>query len=169
MFRTTVTRSLIVGAAMLAAGCSSGMMDANLATQLLSVSPRGGTVGASTTPDIVLTFSRPMLPGMEQYMVLHQGGVIGPTIPMSCNWSDGQKTLTCRPGEPLAPATPYTIHMGGGMMDADGQPVGMERYGMGMGGQWATSGMMAGQAGMMGTGWAHPNGSYGMVFGFTTR
>jgi hypothetical protein len=45
----------------------------------------------------------------------------------------------------------------------------MEQYGMGMGGQWATGGMMGGQTGMMGTGWHNSNGSYGMVFGFTTQ
>jgi hypothetical protein len=46
-----------------------------------------------------------------------------------------------------------------------------------MGGQWATQSMMTGGMGMgsgsmgshMGTGWQHPdNGSYGMVFTFTT-
>jgi hypothetical protein len=169
MFRTTVTRILLAGAAMLAAGCSARMMDTSLATQLVSVSPRGGAEGVSDTPDIVLIFSHPMMAGMEQYLALHQGTATGATIPMNCNWSDGQRTLTCRPGQPLAPGTSYTIHMGGGMMDTDGQPVGMERYGMGMGGRWATGGMMGGQTGMMGSGWMHSNGSYGMVFGFTTR
>jgi hypothetical protein len=29
--------------------------------------------------------------------------------------------------------------------------------------------MMGGNGGMMGSGWAHPNGTYGMIFTFTTR
>ena len=169
MLRIMMPRSLVVGAVWLAAGCSSGMTDANVGTQLLSVSPRGGAVDISTAPDVVLTFSQPMTPGTEQYMALHRGGLTGPTMPMSCNWSDGQKTLVCRPTQPLDSVAGYTIHMGGGMMDAQGQPVAMGRSGMGMGGNWATGGMMGGQQGMMGTGWRDSDGSYGMAFGFTTR
>jgi len=117
----------------------------------------------------MLTFNHPMMSGMEQYLALHVGTVTGPSVPMSCTWLDDRQTLSCHPGQSLASATPYTIHMGGGMMDADGQRVGMESYGMAMGGQWATGGMMGGQSGMMGSGWMHSNGSYGMVFGFTTQ
>ena len=165
----STVRSLIAGAAVLSSACSSTMMDTELATQLLSVSPRGGTTSVAASSDIVLTFNRPMMTGMEQYMALHQGVVTGPTIPMGCNWSDSQKTLTCRPGQPLASATRFVIHLGGGMMDANGLRMGMERNGFGMGGQWATATMMGGQTGMMGNGWMHDNGSYGMVFEFTTQ
>ncbi|NOT09155.1 MAG: hypothetical protein HOP28_13225, partial [Gemmatimonadales bacterium] len=117
---TSVTRSLISGVAILAAGCGSSMMDNNLATQLLSISPSGGATGVSTMPDIVFTFNRPMMTGMERYLALHQGGLTGPTMPMSCNWSDGRATLTCRPDRPLAQVSAYTMHLGGGMMDAEG-------------------------------------------------
>jgi hypothetical protein len=65
------------------------------------------------------------------------------------------------------------IHLGGGMMDADDQPVNMEQHGLAMGGQWLMAGMMGGiHAGspmhMLGAGWRGANGSYGMVFPFTT-
>lgn len=169
MLNFSAVRGLVAGTAILAAGCGSNMMGTEAATQLLSVSPRGGTASVAVSADIVLTFNQPMMPGMEQYLALHQGTAAGPTISMSCNWSDGQKTLTCRPGQPLTAATRYTVHLGGGMMNANGQRVGMDRYGMGMGGQWATGGMMGSQTGMMGTGWMHANGSYGMVFEFTTQ
>lgn len=169
MIEKSVVRGLIAGALVLTAGCSSNMIDAAPATQLVSVSPRGGAASVTVSADIVLTFNQGMMAGMEQFMALHQGGVTGPTAAMTCNWSDGQRMLTCRPGQPLAAGTRYTIHVGGGMMDASGLSVGMDRYGMGMGGQWATGGMMGGQTGMMGTGWMHANGSYGMVFEFTTR
>lgn len=169
MFRILAAPGLLAGAALVAAGCSSSMMDANLETQLLSVSPRGGAIGVAATSDIVFTFNRPMMTGMEQYVVLHQGDVTGPAMPMRCTWAGGQRTLGCRPDQPLAPATRFTIHLGGGMMDAEGGGVGIGRFGMGMGGQWATGGMMGGQSGMMGAGWMHGNGSYGMLFEFTTQ
>ncbi len=169
MTEIPVVRVLIMGALVLATACTSSMMDTGAATQLVSVSPRGGAAGVAVSPDIVLTFSEPMMTGMEQYMALHQGGVTGPTTPMTCSWSDGRRTLSCRPGQPLAAGTRYTIHVGGGMMDANDLPVGMDQYGMGMGGQLATGGMMGGQTGMMGTGWMHADGSYGMMFDFTTR
>lgn len=162
-------RSLVAGAVILSSACSSSMMDTELATQLLSVSPRGGTTNVVTSSDIVLTFDQPMMAGMEQYLALHQGAVTGATMPMGCNWSNAQRTLTCRSSQPLASATRYVIHMGGGMMDANGLRVGMESSGVGMGGQWVGSGMMTGQASMMGNGWKHTNGSYGMAFEFTTK
>jgi len=64
-------------------------------------------------------------------------------------------------------------HIGGAMMDANSHPVDMDQFGMQMGGQWATQGMMgATHSGMpwsmMGFGWRHQNGSYGMVFTFST-
>jgi len=65
------------------------------------------------------------------------------------------------------------VHLGGGMMTQAGQALDYGRYGPGMGGQWIMGGMMAtshGGAswGMMGPGWRNANGSYGMVFSFTT-
>lgn len=169
MIKKFVVRGLIAGALVLAAGCGSNMMDAGPAAQLVSVSPRGGAADVTVSADIVLTFNQGMMAGMEQFMMLHQGGVTGPTAAMTCSWSDGQRMLTCRPGQPLAAGTRYTIHVGGGMMDASGLSVGMDRYGMGMGGQRVTGGMMGGQAGMMGSGWMQVDGSYGMMFEFTTR
>lgn len=169
MFQISVRRSIIAGLAFLGTGCGSDMMDADAATQLLSVSPQGGATAVATTTDIVLTFSGSMTAGMEQYLALHKGGLTGPTIQISCAWSNSHTTLTCHPGSPLELATRHTIHMGGGMMDASGQRIGMERHGMSMGGQWVTSDMMGGQTGMMGEGWRHANGSYGMAFEFTTQ
>ncbi len=164
-----VVRRLTAGLAILAAGCSSNPMDTGFATQLVSVSPRGGAMGVTPTAVIVLVFSRSMMSGMEQYLALHQGGPVDPVTPMNCNWSDGRTTLTCRPGQPLARATRYTVHLGGGVMDGSGRHVGMERNGMAMGGRWAARETMGGQLGMMGSGWRHTNGSYGMVFEFDTE
>jgi Bacterial Ig-like domain len=167
MFGNALVRGVAAGAAISAAGCSFGMTDADLATQLLSVSPRGGTVGVSATPDLVVTFTRPMMAGMEEYLVLHQGGLIGPTMPIRCNWSDDQTTLTCHPTQTLVPTTVYTIHLKGGIMDADGEPVGTRRYGTPMGGAWAGDATHY-RFGSGGGGWHTPTWSRGMLFEFTT-
>jgi len=170
MFKATAIRVLLIGAALVIGGCSSGVTDTTEPAVLLSVSPAGGAVGVSTTPDVVFRFSGPMMSGMEQYAALHQGGLNAPTMPMTCTWSDNGQTLTCRPTQPLDALTPCTIHLGGGMLDAEGRPLGLSGHGPGMGGQWVTGGMMGAQSGMMGTGWMTPGGGgYGMMFGFTTR
>lgn len=144
-----------------------------MGTAFLSVNPQGGMMGVATSTPLSFRFGGPMAPGMEQYFDLHMGGLDGPVVPMSCGWSADRTTLTCNPAAPLQPRTTYTIHMGGGMMDADARPVGFDTYGPMMGGQWIMGGMMAGTHagmswGMMGNGWRNANGAYGMAFSFTT-
>lgn len=86
-------------------------------------------------------------------------------------WSTDRTVLTFTPAQPLKAQTRYSLHLGGGMRDTDG---GFVDYGPCVGqygGQWATQGMMGGGmmgGNMMGEGWRHPNGTYGMVFTFTT-
>ena len=80
-------------------------------------------------------------------------------------------TLTCTPTNPLAAGTQYTIHVGGGMTDAQGHMMDLDSW-TSMGGEWATGGMMGGThagqpIGMMGPGWMHGS-AYGMLFTFTT-
>ena len=157
-------------------GSGSGMMGGPTTTgaAFMSVSPQGGTSGVSPATPLSFRFGGPMAPGMEQYFDLHVGGLEGPMVPMSCGWSAERTTLTCNPAAPLQPRTTYAIHMGGGLADASGHPVGYEGYGPMMGGQWIQGGTMPGMHGggmgwgMMGNGWRHANGSYGMVFTFTT-
>ena len=127
---------------------------------------------------VVVRFSHPIAEGMEEYAALMEGSVTGPEVPGAWALSADQTTLTFTPGSPLKPATTYVIHIGGGMMDEDGDSVDLDMYGPGMGGMWATGSMMAGGMGMgmggqtgwhMGAGWAGPSsGTYGMVFTFTT-
>ncbi len=58
------------------------------------------------------------------------------------------------------------------MRDASGRPIDYGPCLSQYGGQWATSGMMdggmMGDGSMMGPGWRAANGTYGMVFTFTT-
>ena len=142
-------------------------------TAFLSASPRGGATGVASNATMMFQFSGTMGAGMEQFFDLHNGSLSGPTMPMACNWSADRSTVTCTAHVPLDPGMQYVMHMGGGMVDANGRPVDLDQYGMPMGGQWATQGMMGATHGgmpwsMMGSGWRHPNGSYGMVFGFIT-
>jgi hypothetical protein len=147
---------------------------------LLSVQPSPGSTDVTVGSSVVVTFDHAIADGMEEYAALHEGDVTGPGVPGMWLISDDATTLTFTPDEPLKPATTYVIHVGGGMMDDHGNVVDLEDHGLAMGGQWATESMMTGGMGPgmmgggepgqhMGEGWQHPaNGSYGMVFTFTT-
>ena len=140
---------------------------------LMSVSPAGGAAGVPVGSSMTFRFSGAMGAGMEQYVDLHMGDLSGAEVAMSCAWSPDRTLLTCTPGSALAAHATYALHMGGGMMSAGGAVIDYTTYGLGMGGQWIMGGMMTsshgGRAwGMMGSGWHNANGSYGMVFAFTT-
>lgn len=151
----------------------SGMGPQGYAPALVSVTPAGGATGVPTSTSITLRFGTAMAVAMDQYMDLHVGSIAGPVVPMGCAWSPDRTTLTCTPSAPLDPRTTYVFHLGGGMMTQAGEPIDYGRYGPAMGGQWLMGGMMGPSHGghpwgMMGPGWRHPNGSYGMEFSFTT-
>lgn len=151
----------------------SGMGPQGYGPALVSVTPTGGSVGVSTSTAVQLRFGVAMAAGMEQYVDLHLGDVEGPVVPIGCVWSPDRTTLTCTPTAVLAPRTAYVLHVGGGLMTQDHQSIDYGHYGPAMGGGWLMGGMMGlGHAGhgwaTMAPGWRHPNGSYGMVFPFTT-
>ena len=174
-----VVWALVGAAAFLAAGCGSetdmmtGPGGATGSPALTSMIPTGGAMGVPVGSALEFHWGTPMGVGMEQYIDLHMGDLSGPVVPMSCAWSGDQTSLVCNPGSPLQPGTQYVAHVGGGLMDATGQVVDMNMYGPGFGGQWVQGGMMGpGHGGngwgMMGGGWRHSNGAYGMAFTFTT-
>lgn len=174
--RTYAWIALATAATLGATGCTDSTTSLEPETELLSVTPRGGEVNVDTASQVVVTFSHAMDAMMTEYAALHEGDVNGPEVPGTWAMSGDSTAMTFTPEQPLAPATDYTIHLGGGMMDAEGHPVGMGTYGEMMGGMWASQSMMMG-GGMMGggmhehmsEGWEHPeNGSYGMIFTFTT-
>ena len=140
---------------------------------LISITPRGGATGVPVSSQVALRFGAAMGTGMEQYVDLHMDDLAGPIVPMNCGWSVDRTTLNCRLQGPLYPRSTYVVHVGGGMMTQTGQLLDYTQYGPMMGGQWIMGGMMGGGHGghpwgMMGSGWHNPNGSYGMVFPFTT-
>jgi len=139
---------------------------------LMAVSPAAGATGVSVGSPITFRFSGAMGTGMEQYMDLHMGDLSGTAMPMTCAWSADRTLVTCTPASPLASGRMYAIHLGGGMTSASGATVDCTT-GLSMGGQWIMGGMMTGTHGgmgwgMMSNGWRNANGSYGMVFSFTT-
>ena len=179
-----MTRRIGISGAFLAAvlgsacGGGSGMMGSGMngpssaAAALMSVSPAAGATGVAVGAGLTVRFSGAMGAGMEQYVDLHLGDLSGAEVAMTCAWSADRTLLTCSPGSPLASHTTYAIHLGGGMMSSGGVAVDYTA-GLGMGGQWIMGGMMTGTHGgmgwgMMGSGWRNANGSYGMVFTFTT-
>lgn len=166
-------------APVLLAACSGGSAPTAVAapTELLSVAPTGGSTDVSVDTVVTVTFDHAMNPAMSQYADLHEGDLSGPVVEGTWSWSQDTTVLTFTPSAPLKAATTYTIHLGGGMMDADGEPVDMDEYGPGCGGQTATAGMMGAGGGMMGSGgqgshmgqgWQSADGDYGMIFTFTT-
>lgn len=147
---------------------------------LLSMEPAAGSMDVSVGASVVITFDHSIGAGMEQYAALHEGELTGPEVEGMWTRSEDGTMLTFEPAAPLKAATTYVVHIGGGMMDDHGNHVDLEQHGLGMGGEWATQSMMSGggmgsgmgmgaTGQMMGDGWAHPNnGSFGMIFSFTT-
>lgn len=167
----------------LAVGCSDGATEPGTEeTVLLSLVPQGGATGVDPNAPVVIRFSHPMMQGMEDYADVHESAVEGPLVLGAWSWSADITALTFTPDAPLKAQTQYVIHIGGGMEDQEGHHVNIEAHGIGMGGQWMTQRMYQGGqhgygmgqgggmgGGGMGAGWTHPsNGSYGMVFIFTT-
>ena len=153
--------------------CSSNPTSPVSRTVVASVVPAGGSVAVPTGSPVMVTFSNPMQPGMQTYAALHEGSVTGPVVAGAWMWSGDHTRLTFTPTMALQAHTTYTLHMGGGMLDASGTPVDYQSCVDRMGGAWATPAMMGGGgmmggSSMMGPGWEGPNGMYGMTFTFTT-
>lgn len=178
------SKGLAIGAVtLLLAACGSEMTAPTItdgtAASVVAVQPAGGTSDVSTSSAIVITFDHAMPMAMQGYVTLHRGNVTDSLVGCVPSWSTDSLTLTMTPMAMMHSGTAYTIHVGGGMMDAMGDSVGLAMHGTGMGGQWATGSMMNGTGMMggggpmasqeMGTGWNGGNGAYGMVFAFTTQ
>lgn len=145
---------------------------------LIEVTPAGGTTGIGLDGVVTLEFDHAMDPAMSSYADMHDGDLAGPEVPGTWDWLADHTVLRFTPAGGFEPATTYTIHVGGGMMDADGHVVALEPHGGEMGGEWATDAMMGMGGGTgghmdpadhMGAAWDHPsNGSHGMIFTFST-
>jgi hypothetical protein len=158
------------------AGC--GGSDASSPSEALAtvarVSPDPGATNVDPAEPIVIEFSHVMRSGMEQYIDVHEGSSLaGPVVAGTWHWSGDHATATFTPDHPLRSQTQYLIHVGGGIRDRDGQQLDHENCTR-LGGAIATQERMHGGegrhggAGMMGSGWQHSDGTWGMTFAFTT-
>lgn len=174
----TLTGSLVL----MAGACSDDVTgpDTDVAA-LLSMEPAPGSVDISVGASVDITFDHAIGFGMQEYAALHEGALTGPEVEGAWTLSEDRMVLTFTPDQQLQAATTYVVHLGAGMTDEHGNHVSLEQHGLGMGGEWATESMTTGGMGsgmgsgmgqndqMMGDGWAHPtNGSFGMIFSFTT-
>jgi hypothetical protein len=148
------------------------------APTVLALSPANAAVGADPAHPIVITFSHAMMIGMEALVVLHEGSVTGPPVAGVAVWSPDRTVLTYTPQSSLKARTTYRLHLSPSLRSADGQPINLGACTQ-LGGQFATAGMMgissgggmmngAWGPGMMGEGWRSADGTYGMLFTFTT-
>ena len=159
----------LTAAILAAAACgSSDMMNpGDDPPAVARVVPGAEATGVDPAAPIVVEFTHGMMAGMEQFVALHEGGTpAGPVVDGAWTWSSDRTVLTFVPAVPLRSNTRYSIHLGGGMRDSVNREVDHGACAV-QGGRTTTSGMMAG-SGMMGGGWRHSNGTYGMLFSFTT-
>jgi len=152
--------------------------EANVAT-VLSLSPANATVGVDPTKPVVITFSHSMMTGMELLVVLHEGSLTGPTVVGVATWSTDRTILTFAPSSPLKSHTTYMLHLSPSLKDSAGKTIDLAACTQ-LGGKYATAGMMGLSSGtgmmnsgtwgpgMMGAGWQAADGTFGMVFSFTT-
>lgn len=181
MFRRSLTISFATTALLLGA-CTNNTLapgeTATLAPALASLSPAAGAASVDPTKPITLTFTMSMMSGMEMLVVVHEGTVTGAQVAGTSVWSIDRKTMTFTPSSTLKAQSMYVVHLSPNLQGANGTMINM-MSGSTMGGRSVTSGMMGltaggimmnGQLGpgMMGTGWQASNGTYGMVFTFTT-
>lgn len=145
---------------------------------LLAVQPTGGAFGVAISTQVSITFSHPLPEHVAAFVDMHQGPLTGPMVEGTWSFTPDHMTLMFEPGQPMHSGTGYTIHLGGGMVDTFGRPVDLGTRRAECGGEWALGPMFDGagmpgghgweNSGHLGNGWAHTNGSYGMVFSFTT-
>lgn len=184
---------LSVAALLLSAACAknaasptdaAGML-ATTAPALLSLSPVSGMTGVDPMKPIVLTFNMGMMTGTDMLVVVHEGSVTGAQIAGTSTWSSDRRTMTFTPTTALKPKTTYVVHLSPSMIGTNGKAIDLGSCAK-IGGQTVTGGMMGSTGngmmgsssggmvngswgpGMMGAGWQATDGTFGMVFSFTT-
>ena len=181
MYRTSLVLATLASLLTIEA-CSAGSssptdvlaIDAPIA---LSVLPAAATTGVDPTRPITITFSMSMMSGMEMLVVVHEGSVNGPQVTVSSSWSPDRRVLTITPSVMLKAKSTYAVHMSPSLQGTNGKmidvtqcaTIGCQHVSGGMMDSGA-SGMMNGSwgAGMMGAGWKAGDGTFGMLFTFTT-
>lgn len=171
MSRSRMLALAAVGATM---ACGTPSSPASGAGQLTGVAPSAEAVGVDVGSPVVLTFSAPMMTAMDSVVALHDGDLQGANVPGHFRWSATRDSLIFMPDSALMANHHYSVHVGGGMLDAMGDTVDLQFAHDSLGCSWATGsmmgsgGMMGGPGTEMGPGWRDARGTYGMAWSFTT-
>lgn len=159
-----------------ACGRSDNPVDAaTAAPSLASLQPANAATGIDPGAPVVLRFNHAMMTGMEMLVVLHEGSITGAVVATTATWSADRTVLTLHPQVPMKRATTHVVHLSPSLQDTAGRMINMSPATM-MGGQAVSGSMMGGGSmmngqwgpGMMGAGWQASNGTFGMMFTFTT-
>lgn len=145
---------------------------------VLNLTPPNAATGVDPSLPIVITFNHTMMPGIESLVILHEGAVSGPAVSGVATWSSDRRVLTFIPAAPLKSRTTYVLHLSPSLRSATGQRINLAACAR-LGGRTVTNGMLgvgprggmmngAWGPGMMGDGWRAADGTFGMIFTFTT-
>jgi hypothetical protein len=147
------------------------------APAVVSIRPSASTTGVDPSLPITITFSMSMMPGAEMLVVVHEGSVTGPQVAGTSAWSADRKVMTFTPAAMLKAKTTYVVHIAPSITAANGKAVDPASC-TSIGGHVVTGGMMGSAQsgmmngswgpGMMGAGWKAGDGTFGMMFTFTT-
>jgi len=184
--KSVTCRLLLASFPIVAIACSSSPMADDLTestgpTLLLSVQPAAGAVDVSLTTGVKVRFNNSISTNVRSYIALHDGDCPGPVVDGRWTRTPDGTGLDFSPFILLIPGTEYTVHVGGGMTDGSGQVFDLRLHGIPLGGEAATAEMVLGPDGMgmgmdmmgqtithTGLCWADSDGTYGVVFQFTT-
>ena len=141
---------------------------------ILHLAPPHAATAVDPSRPIVITFSHPLMRGMEAFVMLHEASVSGPLVPGTATWSPDRTVLTFTPAAALKARTTYVLHLAPALRALTGERLNRaacER----LGGRTVTPGMLgSGPHGGMngnwspGHGWRATDGTLGMIFTFTT-
>ncbi|MHB1096022.1 MAG: Ig-like domain-containing domain [Gemmatimonadaceae bacterium] len=175
-FRRSLVFVPVVALLLSACGGTDTLVDAaTRAPSLASLQPANAATGVDPGAPVVLRFNHAMMTGMEMLVVVHQGSVTGAVVAATATWSADRTVLTLNPQVPMKRSTTHVVHLSPSLQDMAGRMIDMSSATM-MGGQTVSGSMMGGGSmmngqwgpGMMGAGWQASNGTFGMIFTFTT-
>lgn len=167
-FRATLAVALLAGCRGDPASPTSAVLD--VTPSVVSIVSVSGGADIDPAAGLTVTFNHAMMHVDSMRVVLHEGDMAGPTVPVIASWAPGRTTLSLAPAAPLKVQTKYTVELRCNAMgnhssaEHDAHHGGTGSGGM-MGGS-ARGGMHGGSGGMTGSG-MH-SGPHAMTFGFTT-
>lgn len=169
-----ISKRVCILLTLLLAACSTSTAVEVGSTALLTTIPAAGAADVDTNAQIEVRFDSPIAPGAGHPIALQVGDCPGPVVAGTWSRTADGMGLSFTPTQTLDPSTRYTIHVGGGMTDADGGIINLDLNGPALGGTWVTLEMVMGMTAMgmgpshSGPQWLSLNGMYGLAFAFTT-